>query len=116
MAAKGSGPILRPSAFSVLIALLTGLEGVNNLVSGGGADILLVCLAIILLKVVYIPRMLEKMCARMDNKVEKDFIFNIPLLVLICCALVAFAYFSLSGAGGILEAVPNARRPFRSVV
>ena len=81
---------------SALIALTAGVMGVNSLIKEGSFDILIVCVIIILLKVVYIPRLLHKTYGNVEYKVEKDFFLNIPLLILICCALVVFAYFSVS--------------------
>jgi hydrogenase-4 component E len=39
--------------------------------------------------------------------VEKDFIMNIPILVIICCGIVVFSYFSLSTIEGINEGTLN---------
>ncbi len=86
---------------AALIALNTGLIGIHELVNGGPADVLLVCLIIIGLKVVYIPRMLHKTYASVEYKVEKDFFLNIPALILICCGIVVFTYFSISAISAI---------------
>ena len=85
--------ILRLQA--VLIALQTGLVGIHELQAGGRADVLVVCLIIIALKVVAIPRLLHRTYAAVEYKVEKDFFLNIPLLILICCGLVIATWFSL---------------------
>jgi len=81
---------------SALIALTAGIMGWNSLLEEGSFDLLLICAVILLLKVLYIPGLLHKTYGTVEYKVEKDFYFNIPLLVIICCALVVFAYFSVS--------------------
>ncbi len=88
---------------SALIAITAGIMGVNSLMEEGSFDILIVCIIIILLKVIYIPRLLHKTYGNVEYKVEKDFFLNIPLLILICCALVVFAYFSVSNIGSLNE-------------
>lgn len=92
---------------SVLIALTVGLMGWNALIKEGSLDILVVCLIIILLKVIYIPRLLHRTYGSVEYKVEKDFFLNIPLLILISCALVVFAYFSVSNISALSEAHIN---------
>ncbi|MDD3169186.1 MAG: hydrogenase [Eubacteriales bacterium] len=86
---------------SALIALTAGIMGFHSLASEGSLDILLVCAIIILLKVIYIPRLLHKTYGNVEYKVEKDFFLNIPLLIIICCALVVFTYFSVSGISSL---------------
>jgi hydrogenase-4 component E len=39
--------------------------------------------------------------------VEKDFFYNIPLLVLICCVLVVFSYFALSTTEAMNKGIIN---------
>ena len=92
---------------SMLIALLAGIMGIKSIAQEGRFDVLVVCLAIIILKVIWIPTLLNKMYANAQYKVEKDFIFNIPMLVLVCCGLVVFSYFSISGIEGINEGTIN---------
>lgn len=86
---------------SVLIALAAGIMGIETVMEEGRFDVLVVCLIIIVLKVIYIPNLLSKAYDKTIYKVEKDFILNIPILVLVCCALVVFAYFSLANIEGI---------------
>lgn len=81
---------------SAFIAATAGVMGGKSLFEEGSFDILIVCIIIILLKVIYIPRLLHKTYGNVEYKVEKDFFLNIPLLILICCGLVVFAYYSLS--------------------
>ncbi|MDR3270039.1 MAG: hydrogenase [Peptococcaceae bacterium] len=86
-------------AQSLLIACATGIMGVESLLKDSRVDVLVVCVLIIALKVIYIPKLLNKTHAHTHYKVEKDFILNIPLLVIICFALVVFSYFILSSLG-----------------
>jgi hydrogenase-4 component E len=88
---------------SALIALTAGIMGVRNAIGEGHYDLLVVCAIIIALKVVYIPNLLHKTFSGVEYKVEKDFYFNIPLLILICCGLVVFSYFAVSRVAGISE-------------
>lgn len=86
---------------SALIALTAGIMGVRSAISEGSYDVLVICIIIIALKVIYIPNLLHKTYANVEYKVEKDFYFNIPMLILICCGLVVFSYFSVSRVAGI---------------
>ncbi len=88
---------------SALIALTAGIMGWNSLMEEGSFDILVVCVIIILLKVILIPRLLHKTYGSVEYKVEKDFFLNIPLLIIICCGLVVFVYFSVSNISGLNE-------------
>ena len=88
---------------SALIALTAFIMGMNNFAKEGSFDILIVCVIIVLLKVIYIPRLLHKTYGTVEYKVEKDFFLNIPLLVIICCMLVVFVYFSVSNISGLNE-------------
>jgi len=92
---------------SLLIAAAAGMLGYEAVLEDGSYDILIVCLIIIALKVVFIPRLLHKTYANVEYKVEKDFFLNIPILIIICCALVVFAYFSVSAVSGISEGNMN---------
>lgn len=80
---------------SVLITIAVGTLGIRSIAEHGRFDILIVCIVIFVLKVIYIPRSLNKMYSRVEYKVEKDFIFNIPILVLGCCGIVVLTYFSV---------------------
>jgi len=86
---------------SALIAVAAGIMGFKSLYEEGTFDILVVCLIIIALKVIYIPSLLNKASANVEYKVEKNFFLNIPILILVCCALVVFSYFSISTLEGI---------------
>lgn len=88
---------------SALIALTAGIMGWNSLMEEGSFDILVVCVIIVLLKVIFIPRLLHKTYGSVEYKVEKDFFLNIPLLILICCGLVVFVYFTVSNISGLNE-------------
>jgi len=82
-----------------LIALTAGIMGVNAYLTEGKFDILIVCLIIIVLKVIYIPRLLHKTYAGVEYRVEKDFFLNIPILIFICCFLVLLAYYTVPVIG-----------------
>lgn len=88
---------------SALIALTAGLMGIAGIRNEGSFDILIVCLVIVALKVIYIPRLLHRTYGNIEYRVEKDFFLNIPLLILICCGLVVFTYFSVSNINGLNE-------------
>jgi hydrogenase-4 component E len=92
---------------SVLIAVATGSLGIKSIMEEGRFDVLIVCLIIVILKVIYIPRLLSKTNKNVEYTVEKDFIMNIPILVIICCGIVVFSYFSLSTIEGINEGTLN---------
>lgn len=92
---------------SVLIAITAGIMGVGSFLKEGKYDILVVCLIIIALKVIFIPKLLHKTYDNVEYKVEKDFFFNIPMLILICCGLVVFAYFSVSNITSLSEGHVN---------
>jgi len=88
---------------SALIALSAGILGVGAIVDEGRYDLMVVCVLIVILKVIYIPGLLHKTYAGIEYRTEKDFILNIPILVLMSCSLVVFTYFSLSASGSINE-------------
>lgn len=81
---------------SALIALTAGVLGFQIMADEGRIDVLIVCFIIVLLKVIYIPNLLNRTYRGVEYKVEKDFIWNIPILVLISCAMVVFVHFSIS--------------------
>ncbi|MDP4094482.1 MAG: hydrogenase, partial [Bacillota bacterium] len=66
------------SLLTALVALLMGIDGIK---SGDGIDLFIICVIILGLKVIYIPRLLHKTFARVEYTVEKDFFLNIPILV-----------------------------------
>ena len=86
---------------SALIAIAAGIMGIKSIIEEGRVDVLIVCLIIIILKVIYIPNYLSKTHSNVEYKVEKDFIFNIPILIIVCCGLVIFSYFSISTIDGL---------------
>lgn len=86
---------------SMLIAVAAGITGVKSIMEEGRIDVLAVCLAIIILKVIYIPNLLNKTYANVEYKVEKDFLLNIPMLIIVCGGLVVFTYFSTSIIDGL---------------
>lgn len=88
---------------SALIALAAGVMGLREGIHAGSIDLLILCIIIIALKVIYIPNLLGKTFAGVGYKVEKDFYFNIPLLILICCGLVVFSYYCVSGIADFIE-------------
>lgn len=90
---------------ALLIAAATFVVGVKNMVAGGGIDLLVVSLVIVALKVVYIPRMLKKTWSSVENKVEKDFLLNIPALIMICCGIVVLTYFTLDAIDGLADSL-----------
>ncbi len=92
---------------SFLIALAAGLLGAESLMEDGKFDILVVCLIILALKVVLIPRLLHRTYANVEYKIEKDFFLNIPILIIASCMLVVFVYFSVSTVSGISEGTMN---------
>lgn len=92
---------------SVLIAVAAGSLGIRSILEEGRFDVLIVCLIIVILKVIYIPRLLSKTNKNVEYTVEKDFILNIPILVIICCGIVVFSYFSLSTIEGVNEGTLN---------
>ena len=86
---------------SILIAIAAGILGFSSYVEEGHVDVLVVCFFIIVLKVIYIPWLLHKTYASIEYRVEKDFFLNIPILIIICCVIVVFSYFSISNIEGI---------------
>lgn len=92
---------------SILIALLTGIMGINSLYNDGNVDILVVCMVVIGIKVIYIPYLLNKTYENVAYRVEKDFFLNIPILIIGCCFIVVFTYFSFSTTTGINTGTMN---------
>lgn len=91
----------------MLIALAAGIMGVKNLIQYGHVDLLIVCVIIIILKVLYIPKALNDTDAKVEYRVEKDFIQNIPTLIIVSCALIVFTYFSTAQIEGLSEGALN---------
>lgn len=94
---------------SAMIAIVAGIMGINSVYKEGNFDILVVCAVIIAVKVIYIPRLLNKTYANVEYKVEKDFFLNIPILIIGCCFIVVFTYFSISTTKGINMGIINMR-------
>ncbi|NLP44399.1 MAG: hydrogenase [Peptococcaceae bacterium] len=92
---------------SISIALAAGIMGIQSSQAEGRFDFLIVCLLIVALKVVYIPHLLHKTYANVKYKVEKDFILNIPIMIIICCGLVLFSYFALASIEGLGQGLLN---------
>jgi len=92
---------------SLLIALAAGIMGVRSLLDEGRWDIMIVCILIVVLKVIYIPGLLNRTYSSVRYKVEKDFILNIPILVLVCCGLVVFSYFTLTTIDSSSQGMSN---------
>lgn len=86
---------------SLLIAFAAGVMGVKAYMDEGRIDVIIVCIIILLLKVIYIPKVMNRTYFDADRKTEKDFILNIPILVIICCGLVVFTYFMIFAVDGI---------------
>jgi len=86
---------------SVLIAVAAGIAGVKSIMEEGRIDVLVVCGVIVLLKVIFIPNLLNKTYANVEYKVEKDFLLNIPMLIIVCGGLVVFTYFATSTIDGL---------------
>ncbi len=86
---------------SILLAILAGIMGVNNLVHHGDWEILIVGLITIAIKVFYIPYLLGETVKKVQYKVEKDFFLNIPTSILICCVLVFLAHFTIANIDDI---------------
>lgn len=81
---------------SLLLALLAGIMGCHELIAKGSIEILIVCVITLAVKVFFIPKLLQTTVKKVEYKVQKDFFLNIPISVLICCALVVLSYFSVS--------------------
>ncbi len=88
----------------LLLALNTGLAGIEEIRTQGRADVLIIAALIVVLKVWYIPRTLHKTYAGVEYRVEKDFFLNIPALVLVCCGIVVFTYFAVTSVPALNQA------------
>lgn len=88
---------------SLFIALAAGVAGMKGWREEGTVDVLAVCVLIVVLKVIYIPNLLSKTYRNVEYRAEKDFILNIPILVVICCGIVVFSYFTISAVDGLNE-------------
>ena len=81
---------------SFLLVILVGVIGIEKFLHEGSLEIIVISLIILALKVIYIPRLLQNTVNKVEYKVEKDFFLNIPISVMICCALVMLVYYSVS--------------------
>lgn len=90
---------------SLLLVIMAGYLGAVNFRKEGDIDILIICMVILVVKVIYIPRLLENTFAKVAYKVEKDFFLNIPISILICCGLVILSYFSIFPIEDLREGV-----------
>lgn len=88
-------------AQSALIALATAVLGIKSIVEDGRVDVIIVCVLILILKVIFIPNYLGKTRANVLYTVERDYRFNIPVSIIICCGFVVFSYFSVSAIDGL---------------
>jgi hydrogenase-4 component E len=71
---------------SLLIAFAAGMMGIKEIMEEGRFDALVVCLVIVLLKVVHIPRILDRAYTGAPDRLEKDFVLSIPCLFLSAAA------------------------------
>lgn len=94
-------------AQSLLIAVAAAITGFYSFNESGHVDILIICTIIIVLKVIIIPNMLYKTYSNIGTKVEKDFFWNIPMLLIICCVIVVITYFSISDIDGLQSGSAN---------
>ncbi len=81
---------------SLLLAILAGIIGGHELYTKGSFEVLIVCVITLAVKVIFIPRLLKTTVKKVEYKVQKDFFLNIPISILICCALVVLSFFSVS--------------------
>lgn len=88
---------------SLLIAIAAGILGIYSLVDKGEFELVIICVLIVILKVVYIPKLLSGTVAKVDYKVEKGFFLNIPISILICFGLVILSFFSVYSIKGITD-------------
>ena len=81
---------------SFILAVSAVFTAFNKEHSDGFWDLILLAVVILVLKVIYIPRILNNTLKKVLYKVEKDFFLNIPTLVLISFGLTMFSYFVTS--------------------
>lgn len=102
MGNKRTGSYIKTFQFqSALVALLTGIIGINSFAKDGRVDVLIIGAIVVGIKVLFIPHLLKKTYAKVAHRVEKDFFLNIPLLIIICCFIVVFCYFAIAETTGI---------------
>ncbi len=88
---------------SLLLAIIAGILGVHHVSQTGDWEILLVAVITVAVKVVYIPYLLRTTVRKVEYKVEKDFFWNIPISILICCGLVLLSYFTITNIEDISD-------------
>lgn len=76
----------------IILAIMAGILGIQNLIRYHNFEILIVCLITVAVKVIYIPYLLKTTVKKVEYKVEKDFFLNIPISILISCGLVVLSY------------------------
>jgi len=86
---------------SIFVVIACAFLGFNNLMNNEGFDILIVCLLVFLLKVIYIPMILNKTYSKIKYRVETYYFMNTPLLILISCLIVASSYFLIASMSGL---------------
>jgi len=86
---------------SLIISLGALMVGWNSFLGEGHIDIIIITVIMIALKVIYIPRTLNKLYEDIEHIIEKDFFANIPILVMGCIVLVVAVYFGLENIAGI---------------
>jgi hydrogenase-4 component E len=92
---------------SLLIALGAGIIGLESFVQEGRLDALILCVIMVLIKVIYIPNLLNKTYENVEHTVEKDFFLNIPILLFVSFLLFVFSYFTFSSIEGLHEGKVN---------
>lgn len=92
---------------SLFIAIGAGIIGLESFAQEGHFDALILSVIMIILKVIYIPNLLDNTYAHVDHTVEKDFFLNIPILIFISFLLFLFSYFSFSSIEGLHEGKVN---------
>lgn len=81
---------------SLLIAAATALLGFEYIEGGEGINILIVCVLIILIKVIYIPKLLVKTYTKVTYKTGKDYFLSIPMLIIISSLIVVITYYLIA--------------------
>jgi len=101
MANKRTTSYIRTFRFqSLLIAMIIGRMALERIGGEGFIELAIILVLILGLKVWYIPNLLLKTHGQVTQVVEKDFYFNIPSLVIVSTALVAFLFLTLRNLGG----------------
>lgn len=80
---------------SVLIAASAALLGIENLGRPEKVNILIVCVIVVVIKGIYIPRLLLKTFDNVKYVIEKSYFFSVPILEIFACIIVIFCYFTI---------------------